>query len=781
MIRRKLTLAVLCFFGGLFFIGIVAQKWSGVLFAFGAIFSLFHFCRLPRKYLLFFLLGLLTMEVQSIPDAFSSQAGRLDRSEPNLVEGRVLSAEWISKDPYRLLLTVKIKASGGNNGGGKTGEKGENAFGKRRSARLLLSYEGPPLAYTSLSGKEISFFASPLPPKGPRNPRAFDARLYYKSRGISYLASCRRIQQKEERRTIPFIIRHAIERKREEFLQALPEEGGTRELTAAILFGLDERIEKDRAEAFRLSGTGHVLAVSGLHVGILYGIYRALYRRIRHPLVTGAFVFFLLFYGTATLWTPSVTRAVLLIFLKLIADTLHRRFDLITALALVALLMAIHNPYIIFSPSFLLSFGAVLSIAMLAPHFRHFCSRRLSAALAIQTGLGPLMIYVFGYEAPLAILANLPVLFLLSLFVPLGLGSFSFFSLTGHPGPGIGSLLEGLSLLLEALTRGFAAISAFLSRRFPFPAGGLGFLCAFYGGIAGFCSEFFYLRVIRGGDKRILTGLLLFLFFSFCLGQSISATPFDRAFVVFLDVGQGDAAFCDFGKNQRFFVDGGGARNFNVGERILKPYLRRNHKGKLNISFATHHDTDHIKGLRELQAEGLLDKVTDGAARGDRYGPGPKEGKKAGTDGWYMEVLWPLSADRKRENENEESSVFKIHAGSVTLLITGDLGKEGEKGMLEAYKGTDRLKADILKVGHHGSKGSTSQAFLDAVSPTLAIISVGKNMYGHPSPVVLAKLKRNDIMIYRTDQSGAIGIIWEKDGFSLCEMTSTHIRHFIRP
>ena len=128
-----------------------------------------------------------------------------------------------------------------------------------------------------------------------------------------------------------------------------------------------------------------------------------------------------------------------------------------------------------------------------------------------------------------------------------------------------------------------------------------------------------------------------------------------------------------------------------------------------------------------------------------------------------MKVLWPLSLDPTAkdggQDENHLCSVFMIWYGHWKILITGDLDEEGEKEMLAFYAGTDILKADILKIGHHGSKTSTSQAFLDAVDPAVAVIQVGKNnVYGHPAQKTIEKCMKKDIIVYRNDEQGAIGI-----------------------
>lgn len=103
-------------------------------------------------------------------------------------------------------------------------------------------------------------------------------------------------------------------------------------------------------------------------------------------------------------------------------------------------------------------------------------------------------------------------------------------------------------------------------------------------------------------------------------------------------------------------------------------------------------------------------------------------------------------------------------------MVTGDIGIETEKKLIKKYNGSDMLKVDVLKIGHHGSKYSTSDEFLKAVNPKIALIGVGKNNYGHPSPSVIDKLKKNDIILYRTDVHGAIGLWKESNRIRICTM-----------
>ena len=137
------------------------------------------------------------------------------------------------------------------------------------------------------------------------------------------------------------------------------------------------------------------------------------------------------------------------------------------------------------------------------------------------------------------------------------------------------------------------------------------------------------------------------------------------------------------------------------------------------------------------------------------------------TDYAEIRVLWPLALVEGQTQENSESSCFMIIYHGIRVLVTGDLDIDGEKNMISYYRSIGReddLKADVLNVGHHGSKTSTSDELLEAVAPRLALIQVGRNNYGHPTPAVLERLAAHGVQVMRNDRDGAVGLRLRRDG-----------------
>ena len=204
---------------------------------------------------------------------------------------------------------------------------------------------------------------------------------------------------------------------------------------------------------------------------------------------------------------------------------------------------------------------------------------------------------------------------------------------------------------------------------------------------------------------------------------------------------------------------------YNIGKKTLKPYLLKNGAWNVDLAIATHEHMDHMKGLEELKAVYPVKKIMTGLTAGKEIDINKDV---------RIEVLWPESIPAEEgQEDNSMCSVFMIFYKEYKILVTGDLDEKGEKLMLQKYQGTDALTADVLKIGHHGSPGSTSDDFLDAVRPTYAVIQTGKNNYGHPSPKIIEKCTKKGIIVYRNDYDGAVGFSFDKKGISCNTVTES--------
>ena len=219
--------------------------------------------------------------------------------------------------------------------------------------------------------------------------------------------------------------------------------------------------------------------------------------------------------------------------------------------------------------------------------------------------------------------------------------------------------------------------------------------------------------------------------------------PFSAPYILFFDVGQGDSILIH-GENNKYniLIDTGGSKYSDIATNKLIPYFEKEGIKRIDLVIISHLDYDHYGALESLENNFKVDKVIDNSNYSNIYYQDLNFINLNKNDG--------LSMDK-----NEQSSVLLLEFLDLTFLFTGDAPKEIENKIIDTYN----IDIDVLKVGHHGSKTSTSIEFIKAIKPELAIISVGKNnRYGHPNLEVINNLRKEKVVIYRTDINGSIKI-----------------------
>ena len=772
--RRKLFAAALAVCAGIAAAYMTAETEALISIAAGIIAALIliNGAGVPKEIIAFFALGVLLFYL-----SFNYyENGGLSRWEgkETRITGVVQSVEKKDDDYYRLTLTVK------------------SAGGEKAEGKMILSYYGDltkaaesPSVY-DIIGKKAAFFGEVSTPSEAGNPGTFDYATYMRGLGIGWSASASDVELSDNdgfAGSAAGKFKAAVLRLRDAFLSEISPCG--RSLAAGILFGDTDMLSEEEYEAFRANGTAHVLAVSGLHIGMIYGMFAFLKKLFHGRWTDVIFAVFLICYGFITLWSVSVTRAIILIFIKLIGSAIGRRYDMLTALSLTAMIILVREPYAMFGAGFQMSFLAVLSIIFLVPKIEKKAGGTVAVILGVQL---PVMLYTaynFNYFSPAGILANIPVVFLISLYVPAGMCCFIFFAAGELMLPSGGFLPKAADAVISGMSGAVLHTNDlfYLDGNFVTDVASppLWLMIALYCGLYFAVSEHASVLALRKEKRRVVAWIL-----AICIGAAAcgicSVTPFDRAEAVMTDVGQGDCLHLKWPENTDILIDGGGKADYNVGEKTLKPYLLRNGITDIDLALATHLHTDHYKGIRELsECFDVKREVITGRAGQVINGPG----------GRRIEIIWPeeerdlSGADGASDDETDEnlySLIFKVYCDGFTVLVTGDITEEGEKALVERYGGTGRLKADVLKVSHHGSRYSTCDEFLEAVDPEIAIIGVGRNNYGHPADEVIEKLRENDIIVYRTDLDGAIGIRAEDGRIEVCtrKRESTHLRFFPR-
>ncbi len=275
--------------------------------------------------------------------------------------------------------------------------------------------------------------------------------------------------------------------------------------------------------------------------------------------------------------------------------------------------------------------------------------------------------------------------------------------------------------------------------------------------------------------------LLLFLFVLTFLSLFILWKESNRKLkVAFLNIGQGDSIFIESPTGNQMIIDGGPGRSVLRELGSVMPFYDKS----IDVVLATHPDADHVGGLNDVLENFKTDLFMEPGVEADTniYTElkNKVEQKKIKTiearrgmvldlgGGAFLEILFPITDPRGMET-NDASIVARLVYGESTFLFTGDAPFKTENGLLFLNPKTDiygSIDSDVLKVGHHGSKNSTSVEFVKAVSPEYAVISVGAdNRYGHPTEQVLDILKKENIKTFRTDLDGRV--IFESDGVNL--------------
>jgi competence protein ComEC len=239
--------------------------------------------------------------------------------------------------------------------------------------------------------------------------------------------------------------------------------------------------------------------------------------------------------------------------------------------------------------------------------------------------------------------------------------------------------------------------------------------------------------------------------------------------IVFIDVGQGDAALIKSPRGRFILVDGGGSQFYQVGDMKVIPYLRHRGINNLDLVINTHPDSDHLLGLNEVIGQMQVKRFA--FPRSLQHSPDYQSTfvqtrlksilllpLQAGQvvriePGFYLEILYPHYEKDTVPDNNHHSLVIRCRYGSSSVLLMGDLDQEGMRELV-AHKSL--LHCDLIKVPHHGSRTSLLEGFYADCSPRAAVISVGNNQFGHPHPEVLEELAALGVRVYRTDLNGAV-------------------------
>ena len=625
-------------------------------------------------------------------------------------------------------------------------------------------------------------------PQPARNPGGFDARTYYASRGVHALMSVRdEAGYRVTRRNTSFTwqtgvidpLRNSIDRSIDQTMR-----GDSAALLKGILLGERRQLPEDLLQTFRTIGLAHILAVSGLHVGLITLVIYTLLSVLRLPrnIVVAGTLGVLVLYAFITNLTPSVIRATIMAALFLAGRQLDRQTDTVNILAVAAIVILLIWPSALFDLSFQLSFLATYAIITGYPRMKELLPERISrsekwwarwlrdgllVSVAAQLGALPVVAGTFYQVSWMSAVANLfigPLVFL----------NTTFGVLTALTGPLVIEIARLFSaanaLVLYAMIHLSKAFSSAPSALVEVPAPSILFFASFYG--AGLLLLWKPDGSRGRRTRQARHGLLVLCLLVFCY----NLLPDRTLRITVLDVGQGDAIFIACPNGRTLLVDGGARTPFyDAGARVILPFMRAKGYRRVDTIIVTHPDLDHYGGLRAVVESVEVGEVLSSGLRSesrsyqawreaiDRHGipyravvKGDTLAALGGVRGLFLHPDPLFLSGPARTNANEASVVLRLSFGAFSMLLTGDIEDRGEAATVRR---PSSLKSTVLKSPHHGSSSSSGTAFLNAVDPEAVAVSAGMyNNFGHPSPEVIERYRRREAEVFRTDQGGAVMI-----------------------
>ncbi len=666
-------------------------------------------------------------------------------------------------------------------------------------ARLMVLGEPPDVAY----GDEVRGTFRLRHPRRFDNPGAFDYPAYLATQGV-FLEGWTREPVETVRASRGSTIFAFVFRLRALLLRRLdaampPPEAG---LLKATVLGDRSGLSPEMNQAFLNSGTYHILAISGLNVSILAGALFGLFRllRVSPRLAALASALLVTLYAALAGGSASVVRAAVMADTYLLAVILDRRGDLMNTLALSALALLWWNPRFLFDVGFQLTYLATLGIVLVLPRCESVLARvprpirwmleSIVITLAATAMTLPVLANTFNRVAPVGILANVPIVPLSGLITGLGTAASSIFLVTPAGLPWLNQVNGWLVDMLLRMAQWFAAWPGSALRIYtPTP----GMLIAYYGIVTAWVKGRSPVPSVDGGAGRgrwcrwlALSCAVLLLIQVLLRLDPPEKIP--RVQMTLLDVGQGEAIFLALPGKRRMLVDAGGlpGGRFDVGAQVVTPFLLHEWVGHLDVVALTHAQEDHIGGVPAILRGFTIGEVWSGDAPSTsttflwiqeylRHRRIPLRIVSSGSPAirWGEATIQLLNPPPRtgqtmrdgrvrRPQADDASVVIKISIGNEAVLLTGDIEREAEAGLLRP---PGAIRAQVLKVPHHGSRSSSGEAFVTAVRPEVALISVGyQNRFHHPHPEVVERYQGLKARVLRTDLDGAISVELTPEG-----------------
>jgi competence protein ComEC len=597
---------------------------------------------------------------------------------------------------------------------------------------------------------------------------------------------------------------------------------GAEPFARALVLGESDLAEEDN-EAFRKAGLMHILAVSGTHlVFAVVALVRALtFVLVRvealasrfdvNRLGSAAGVLLSLLYADFAGGSGSAFRAAFMLSAAFLAKAIGRASSAPRSLGWAFLVGWLFDPLTAFDISFLLSAAATAGLLWLGPHLSAPCQRlpsrvarfvaeSVAATVASMLPCAPLLavmspdltlagIFANVLAGPLGECVSLPLCLLHTLLAP-------FPALER----GVALVASGALLAVKQIAHEAAQVRGLDVTTPPPEAWHFALLVVAGAGFLRTLAERREEPSLRFGSRRLPPLLPCVWLAAAALGLVLieagarrAGAPSGQLRMTALDIGQGDSTLIDLPNGELWLVDGGGVVGSPVdpGARVIVPALRARRRERLDVVILSHPHPDHFLGLLSVLRSVEVGELWD-TGQGEAHGAGPAYaellaiarrrgvrirhpaelcGARELPSGARIEVLSPCPSYLPERGANDNSFVIRLEYGRRSFLLMGD-AEEALEHELSSRAGA-RLRSDVLKVGHHGSRTSSTEALLAAARPELATVSTGlRNRFGHPHPQAMERLDRYGVLALRTDRLGSLLIA--TDGSTLVASASGH-------
>lgn len=591
---------------------------------------------------------------------------------------------------------------------------------------LIIRNNGKHLVYVNNSndfqvGMKVVITLEPVNYDQKNLVGGFDYHHYLKSKGIFTVSRARQIEISKKT-----LVKEIIPEKLNRYFQDKYFKK-TADYLELFILGRNDNLDQEIYQKATSLGINHLFAISGMHLGLILAgvnlILNRLYlkKQTHRQVILG----FLILYNLITGFSISIVRASALSYLVFFSH--DKSFTKADYLAFIYILFILYNPFVFNNVGFQLSFlisGAIILGNDFWKNDQRFVQVFKVSLLASLVSL-PVILDLNGSFGLLNPLYNPPFIYFVSyLFLP-----FSFLVVVF---PILEPIYLEIIFLFEQIVKAVWNLNLYLDIKFTANV----FVTAYW------LWLFFALINWKKLKKQMIIGIFAIIFFFNHFYQTISPLSYVRI----LDVNQGDAIHLHHGKYD-ILIDTGDEDNYDT----VINYFKTLNINQIDLLIITHFHDDH-----EKEAMDLSNQIDIGKLIVNRYNQKYKHLNQLAVKEGESFICGPFNLiflnSHNGDDENNNSLVFLVRVGSDNWLFTGDIEADIEKDLIRKYD----FEIDCLKVPHHGSNTSSTEAFIDSLQGKYALISVGYNTYDHPSDKVIERLKINNYQIYRTDVSGTI-------------------------